>query len=361
MLRQRVWALLDGALNDTAPCEDLFVGMSDEQWNEVYSVLSMHSVSVFVFDSVSRMAEKCRPSSEVLRRFIFQSLAYEKEFAKLEALTDKMASLMKDNDVKCLMLKGHTIASYYPKPFSRKSVDIDIYSPDNGERIDEIFREKGVNVDSEFYRHSHFFLNKVMVENHKCLLDIRGRKDLKALDDELKRLANDHLSGLGAGMHAPDAEFSAIFNLHHALSHFIYEGISFKFLVDWVLFLRAEREVMASEWIKEALNRHRLLRFAAAMTSVSFRYMGLSRDDVPEYIAVEADRISDEIISRFTDDLFRPYEPSHSHNIIKERTVNVRRIIKASWKPREFLGQSAFVFVMNKFIPILLGRKYEAD
>ena len=50
-----------------------------------------------------------------------------------------------------------------------------------------------------------------------------------------------------------------------------------------------------------------------------------------------------------------------SHNIIKERTVNVRRIIKASWKPREFLGQSAFLFVINKFIPILLGKKYEAD
>jgi hypothetical protein len=40
---------------------------------------------------------------------------------------------------------------------------------------------------------------------------------------------------------------------------------------------------------------------------------------------------------------------------------NVRRIMKASWKPSEFLGQSAVSFVAEKFIPILLGRRYEAD
>jgi hypothetical protein len=174
-------------------------------------------------------------------------------------------------------------------------------------------------------------------------------------------MVKNYLDPFPPGLHRPDPLFAGIFNLHHALSHFIYEGISFKFLTDWALFLKGERDVMASYEMKDHLERHCLLKFAAAMTVVAVRYMGLSADYVPSYLAPEMEGLSPEVMDKFVDDLFRPYEPSHSHNIIKERTVNVRRIIKASWKPREFLGQSAFLFVINKFIPILLGKKYEAD
>ena len=46
---------------------------------------------------------------------------------------------------------------------------------------------------------------------------------------------------------------------------------------------------------------------------------------------------------------------------VLERLHSVRRIIKAAWKPKEFLGQSAVGFVWDKFVPILMGRKFEAD
>ena len=51
----------------------------------------------------------------------------------------------------------------------------------------------------------------------------------------------------------------------------------------------------------------------------------------------------------------------HQKNIVAERLNSVRRIIRASWKPKEFLGQSAVGFVWNKFVPILMGKKFEAD
>ena len=361
VLRKRVFALLKGALKDVLPESELFRGLSEREWAEVFAVLSMHGVAVFVFDAVGKMPAECRPSPSVLHRFISQSLRLEKEYELIEKLSGKMSSLLADNGIKGVMLKGHTIAVYYMKPFVRKSVDVDIYSPDGGEAIDALFRSKGVTVDSDFYRHSHFYLNRVMVENHKCLLDIRGRNTLKAHDEELKMMVKNYLDPFPPGLHRPDPLFAGIFNLHHALSHFIYEGISFKFLTDWALFLKGERDVMASYEMKDHLERHSLLKFAAAMTVVAVRYMGLSADYVPSYLAPEMEGLSPEVMDKFVDDLFRPYEPSHSHNIIKERTVNVRRIIKASWKPREFLGQSAFLFVINKFIPILLGKKYEAD
>lgn len=207
-------------------------------------------------------------------------------------------------------------------------------------------------------------LRGVLVENHHCLLDVRGRKKMAELDADLKAMALEHLSGFdGPGLYYPDVRFSLIFNLHHAMSHFIYEGISFKFLVDWVMFLRREKEYLTVNQMLLAsdLSRHGLMKFAAVMSEVCVRHLGLDVYDVPVCVRDEMERLKPKVVDRFIDDLFRSYEQVHQKNIVAERLYSVRRIIKAAWKPKEFLGQSAIGFVWDKFIPILIGRKYEAD
>ena len=182
------------------------------------------------------------------------------------------------------------------------------------------------------------------------------------LDADLKAMAQKHLESCpGPGLYYPDARFSLIFNLHHALSHFIYEGRSFKFLVDWVLFLRREKSLVTGQQTAEDLRRHGLLKFAAVMSKVSVDHLGLSMEDVPECIRAEMAALKPKVVEKFIDDLFRPYELIHQKSIIRERLCSVRRIIRAAWKPKEFLGQSAVGFVWGKFVPILFGRKYEAD
>ena len=109
------------------------------------------------------------------------------------------------------------------------------------------------------------------------------------------------------------------------------------------------------------MREHGLLKFAAVMSEVSVRHLGLDIDDVPECVKAEMARLKPSVVDRFIDDLFRTYEPSHKKSRFLERLNNVRRIIKSAWKPKEFLGQSAFGFVWSKFVPILMGRKYEAD
>ena len=145
------------------------------------------------------------------------------------------------------------------------------------------------------------------------------------------------------------------------MSHFIYEGISFKFLVDWVLFLRRERELLTSDKAAASLREHGVLKFAAVMSRVAVEHLGMQLEEVPECIRQEMTNLDPRVVDRFIDDLFRPYEQIHQKNIIAERLHSVRRIIKAAWKPKEFLGQSAVGFVWDKFVPILMGRKFEAD
>ena len=97
------------------------------------------------------------------------------------------------------------------------------------------------------------------------------------------------------------------------------------------------------------------------MTKVSVDHLGLHPDDVPAYIKDEMAALKPSVVNRFIDDLFRPYEQIHFKSIYSERINSVKRIVRAAWKPRVFLGQSAVGFVWGKVLPILMGKKFEAD
>ena len=360
--RNIIYSLIRLALSDVQGEFDGFEGVSSAQWNQVFNVLSMHGLAAFVFPVIERMPENVRPPKEVVLKFISANMNGQKSYARLKNLAGKIDTVMRETDVKCLLLKGLSLAEYYPMPESRKFLDVDLYAPGAEQKVDEAFMSRNVEVDTEFYRHSHMTLGGILVENHHCLLDVRGRERLRKLDASLKAMALEHLGVCdGPGLYYPDARFSLIFNLHHAMSHFIYEGISFKFLVDWILFLRREKELLTTDQMAVSLKEHGLLKFAAVMSEVSVKHLGLAADDVPECIRTEMVKLKPKAVERFVDDLFRPYEVIHQKNIVLERLHSVRRIIKASWKPKEFLGQSAFGFVWDKFLPILLGRKFEAD
>lgn len=364
MRREIIYDILRFALSDDKANFGVFNDVSEEEWKWVFEVMSMHGVAPLVGNALERMPENVRPPKDVLLKFISSSVAGQRSYVRLTTLAEKIDSVIKDGGIKCLLLKGLSLAEYYPRPELRKFLDMDLYAPDASHMVDEIFVAKGMKVDTDFYRHSHMTLGGVLVENHHFLLDVRGRKKMEKLDADLMVMAMEHLAEYeGPGLYYPDARFSLIFNLHHAMSHFIYEGISFKFLVDWILFLRREKQYLVDNQsiLGSDLRKHGLMKFAAVMSDVSVKYLGLSIDDVPECIEVEMTGLNPKVVERFVNDLFRPYEPSHMKGLLVERVNNVRRIINASWKPKVFLGQSAFGFVFDKFIPILLGRKFEAD
>ena len=365
MNRELIYDILRLALMEDAcvPSDvSALASASAQEWEQVFSTLSMHGLAAFAYTAVERMPQEARPPKEVLLKFISANMKGEQSYAKLSALAERIGGVMRENGVKCLLLKGLSLAEYDPRPQARKFLDIDLYAPEASHQIDEAFKTKGVDVDTEFYRHSHMSLKGVLVENHHCLLDVRGRELLRRLDADLKAMAQDHLATFdGPGLYYPDARFSLIFNLHHAMSHFIYEGISFKFLVDWIYFLRREKELLKDKRTAEDLQRHGLLKFAAVMSEVSVKHLGLDLEDVPECVRTEMASLRPKVVEKFIDDLFRPYEQIHQKNIVLERLHSVRRIAKAAWKPKEFLGQSAVSFVWDKFLPILMGKKFEAD
>lgn len=362
MNRKLIYDLLKLALSRDGASFDIYKSLSANEWTWALNQLSIHGLAGFAYEAVENLPLDVRPPKDIVMKFISANMSVVQSYAKLKSLTDKIGGLLIASQVKCLLLKGLSLSQYYPDPQLRKFVDVDLYAPGAEKDVDDAFAAKGIEVNTDFYRHSHMTVAGVLIENHHCLLDVRGRKRLAELDADLKAMALEHLSKFdGPGLYYPDERFALIFNLHHAMSHFIYEGISFKFLVDWIFFLRNGIKHLPMDQIATSLNKHGLMKFAAVMSEVSVRHLGLAVEEVPVCIRAEMGMLKPKVVDKFIDDLFRPYEPSHKKNLFAERVNNVRRIIKASWKPKEFLGQSALGFVWDKFVPILLGRKFEAD
>lgn len=362
MRRRLIYDLLKFALSDDKANFDVFKDISAKEWKWTLGMLSMHGVAPLVGDALENVPAELRPQGQILMQFIASNMSACRSYEKLKGLVEKLRDVMAQNDIKCLLLKGFSLAEYYPRPQLRKFVDVDLYAPGAEKDVDDAFAAKGIAVNTDFYRHSHMTVAGVLIENHHCLLDVRGRKLMAELDADLKAMALEHLSKFdGPGLYYPDARFSLIFNLHHAMSHFIYEGISFKFLVDWIYFIRKERELLTTDQTASSLRKHGLLKFAAVMSEVCVRHLGLAQEDLPDCIRDEMATLEPSVVERFIDDLFRPYEVVHRKSLVAERLYNVRRIVRSAWKPKVFLGQSAIGFVWDKFVPILMGRKFEAD
>ena len=270
MERELIFNLLKLSLSDREDMNvDAFLGLEGKVWESVFRVMSMHGVAAIVYNGIEKMPQDVRPCSAPLLSFISADMAAKRSYAKLSDLVGKINGLLKQRGVKCMLLKGLSLSQYYPDPQLRKFVDVDLYAPGAEKDVDDAFAAKGIDVNTDFYRHSHMTVAGVLIENHHCLLDVRGRKLMAELDADLKAMALEHLSKLdGPGLYYPDARFSLIFNLHHAMSHFIYEGISFKFLVDWIFFLRRCKDPLTVNQIASDLREHGLMKFAAVMSEV---------------------------------------------------------------------------------------------
>lgn len=361
-LQARIFNLLSAYLHGKEVEEDLFTKLNEDEWELLVSTLSLHAMTSVGYYGLAPLIEKGMAPEKVKMKIIHEVLSAERSNTMMQALVGKLHEFFKEANVKCLLLKGPSLAAYYKKSCDRKYVDLDIYSPNQGKKVDELFRSKGVKVHDDFYRHSGMILNGVSVENHHYLLDVQGRSYQVERDNDLKALAIKYLEDIEEpGLYYPDAKFSTMFNMHHALSHLIYEGISLRFILDWGLFLKSETIVVKSPEVESLLRKHNLMKLAAAMSKVLVDKMDYPMAELPDYLIKEISLIDDRLMSQFYEDLFRKYEVIKTKNLLRDRFMTVRRILRASWKVRAFLGESPFAFVVGKIIPILRGKKFEAD
>ena len=173
-----------------------------------------------------------------------------------EVATD-MANLFHRNGIRTYVLKGRIVAECYPKPNHRVSVDLDCFLlPDKGDFDawalgNDLIRAKHFEVGDDFYKNSAFKLPGLTVENHQFLTPFRGNERLEKLEKffqeqfkefnglNVQELENSRIEG--TWLYRPPVMVSALFLIEHAYSHFLHEGLTWRMVLDWVLFSKKHK------------------------------------------------------------------------------------------------------------------------
>ncbi len=225
-------------------------------WQDIKILAVKQGLTAIVADGIEQLPDAKRPPKELLLQWIGLVMQDETRYTIQQKAAAEMALLFHENYVRTYVLKGAIVAECYPKPEHRVSSDMDCFLLHDRSDFDawalgnDLIKAKGFETDTDFYKNSAFYLPGLTVENHRFLIPFRGNKQLKKLEKLLQGLLREDKGEdrfEGTWLYRPPVMLTALFLIEHAYSHFLHEGLTWRHVLDWMLFSRKHKEEI--DWV----------------------------------------------------------------------------------------------------------------
>ena len=217
-------------------------------WQELYSFTSKQALQGLCFDGIERLGEeypedlKRNPiGRELLMNWMGKAQQIRRQNRKVNLVASKLFSMLREDGMRCCVLKGQGNALMYPNPYSRTPGDIDVWIDASRERIMEYAQKKFELGDDIRLQHLETSLEGVPVELHFFPCSMNNPIYHARLQKWFRRNADlqcSHIVGLpdGAGDIAiPTTAFNVIYQLTHLYHHFFDEGIGMRQIIDYFI------------------------------------------------------------------------------------------------------------------------------
>ena len=215
-------------------------------WQELYSFASKQALLGLCFDGIERLGKeypeelKQNPiGRELLMTWMGKAQQIRRQNMKVNAVASKLFSMLREDGLRCCILKGQGNALMYPNPYSRTPGDIDVWIDASRERIMEYAQKKFELGDDIRLQHLETSLDGVPVELHFFPCSMNNPIYHARLQKWFRRNADlqcSHIVSLpdGAGDIAiPTTAFNVVYQLTHLYHHFFDEGIGMKQIIDY--------------------------------------------------------------------------------------------------------------------------------
>ena len=215
-------------------------------WQQLYSFASKQAILGLCFEGIERLGKeypeelKQNPiGRELLMTWMGKAQQIRRQNMKVNAVASKLFSMLREDGLRCCILKGQGNALMYPNPYSRTPGDIDVWINASRERIMEYAQKKFELGDDIRLQHLETSLDGVPVELHFFPCSMNNPIYHARLQKCFKRNADlqcSHIVGLpdGAGDIAiPTTSFNVIYQLTHLYHHFFDEGIGMRQIIDY--------------------------------------------------------------------------------------------------------------------------------
>ena len=267
-------------------------------WQKLYSFASKQALLGLCFDGIERLGKeypeelKRNPiERELLMTWMGVSQQIRRQNMKVNAVAGKLFAMLREDGMRCCVLKGQGNALMYPNPYSRTSGDIDVWINASRERIMEYARKRFELGDDIRLQHLETSLDGVPVELHFFPCSMNNPIYHARLQKWFKRNADlqcSHIVGLpdGAGDIAiPTTAFNVVYQLTHLYHHFFDEGIGMRQIIDYYYVVISDYLLVINDeslGIRDTLQRELkhlgLWKFAGAVMYVLHETLGLSEE-----------------------------------------------------------------------------------
>ena len=217
-------------------------------WQMLYSFASKQALLGLCFEGIERLGKeypeelRLNPiGRELLMTWMGKAQQIRRQNMKVNTVASKLFSMLREDGLRCCVLKGQGNALMYSNPYSRTPGDIDVWIDASRERIMEYAQKKFELEDDIRLQHLETSLDGVPVELHFFPCSMNNPIYHTRLQKWFRRNADlqcSHIVGLpdGAGDIAiPTTAFNVVYQLTHLYHHFFDEGIGMRQITDYFL------------------------------------------------------------------------------------------------------------------------------
>ena len=228
--------------------EDMSMVIAGMDWQELYSFASKQALLGLCLEGIERLGKeypeelKQNPiGRELVMNWMGKAQQIRRQNMKVNAVAGKLFSMLREDGMRCCVLKGQGNALMYPNPYSRTPGDIDVWVNASRERIMEYAQKKFELEDDIRLQHLETSLDGVPVELHFFPCSMNNPLYNARLQKCFKRNADLQCSNVvglpnGAGDIAiPTTAFNVFYQLTHLYHHFFDEGIGMRQIIDYFL------------------------------------------------------------------------------------------------------------------------------
>lgn len=185
-----------------------------------------------------------------------------------------------------IVLKGAAIASYYPVPELRKSGDVDLLFPAQGdfEKACALMEECGfLKKEKQYHNHHIEFVGQdgIIVELHGMLVEPFADSGMNQWMEGLLHRCQRHMAQrecCGIAMPTFSDGLMAYYLLLHMLQHFLLAGFGLRYLCDWVMFWNRDVGAEEIQLFCGLADESGIMEFANAVTACCVHFLGLPKE-----------------------------------------------------------------------------------
>lgn len=216
--QEAFFALLRLALFDH-PLPEGF-SLSDDQWGDLLEIAEQQKLVGIVSQAVSRLDPSVEVPEPILFRLMVAADGIRKQSRKVRSLSQTLLAELTAAGLHPLVMKGPSVAAFYPDPELRTAGDIDLFLPaEEFPLATDMAVRSGLPVETAPDGSALYMSDGIVIDQHRHYFDLHVRPEVLPP--------------------VPSAEATLLMLSSHILKHCLGPGVGMRQICDMALAYRA--------------------------------------------------------------------------------------------------------------------------